>query len=218
MDFSFTQQIIIWILPVLFAVTVHEVAHGFVASKLGDQTARMLGRLTINPLKHVDLLGTIILPILLLAVSGGQLVFGWAKPVPINPRNFKHLRRDLALVSIAGPAANLFMAVVWALIMKLGLWLVNIHIGLGMPLMLMCAAGIRINLVLCVLNLIPIPPLDGGHFLINVLPSKWGYYYSKLERYGLLIILLLLITGLIRFILYPPVALLYILFTKLFGL
>jgi Zn-dependent protease len=216
LQLSMIQKIVIWFLPVLFAITVHEVAHGWVASKLGDQTAKMLGRLTLNPFKHIDLVGTILVPFLLLIFGG--VIFGWAKPVPINSRNFQHLRRDLALVSLAGPISNLIMAIFWAVVMKGGLLLLQTKSTFGLPITLMGEAGIQINLILGVLNLIPIPPLDGGHFLANVIPPKWGYYFSRLEKYGLLIVLILVSTGMIRFLLLPPVVALHHLLTKIFGL
>ena len=165
MDSSIIQKIAIWTLPVLFAIIGHEVAHGYVASLRGDQTARLAGRLTLNPMKHIDLFGTIIVPLLMLTVS--NFIFGWAKPVPIDARNLRRPRSDMILVAIAGPLSNFLMALFWAGIARLamtqGTWL-------GEPLYLMGNAGIMINVVLGVLNILPLPPLDGGRVLLNLLP------------------------------------------------
>jgi len=186
MDMTLIQKICIWAVPVLFAITVHEVAHGWVALKCGDKTALMLGRLTFNPLKHIDLIGTIFVPLILLALGG--FIFGWAKPVPVNPNNLKY-RRQMALVSIAGPLANLIMAFLWALLMKLGLYLSDHFTLASIPLIYMGQAGVFINLMLGLLNLIPIPPLDGGRFVSALLPGKQAYYYDRLEPYGFIILL-----------------------------
>lgn len=210
------QQIAIWAVPILFAITVHEVAHGWVASKFGDKTALMMGRLTLNPFKHIDLIGTIIVPALLLLFGG--FIFGWAKPVPVNWQNLHHPRRDMALVAIAGPTANLLMALLWAMIAKLGLlWGVQQSpIALGMALM--GQAGIMINLVLMVLNAIPIPPLDGSRVISSLLPPRAAYQFNKLEPFGFFILLLLLATGLLSHILLPAVTYLRQLFLLIFGL
>lgn len=216
MQLSFIQKFAIYALPILFAVTIHEVAHGWMASKLGDKTAKMLGRLTLNPIRHIDPVGTIIIPLLLLWIGG--FIFGWAKPVPINPKNLKNPRRDLALISISGPLSNLFMAVIWAMIMKVGVVLTQAGIGMAYPIILMGNAGITINLVLGLLNLIPIPPLDGGHFVSSILPRRLAHYYDRLERYGFIIILLLIATNALNFILAPPINGLYRLLNMLFRL
>ena len=161
-ELSLIQRIVVWILPVVFAITVHEVAHGWVAKKYGDNTASMLGRLTLNPVKHIDILGTIIIPgLLLLSFTG--FIFGWAKPVPVDPRNFKNPKRDMAFVALAGPVANLLMALGWALITRLGV-IIELEV-ISLPLIYSGVAGISINLVLALINLIPIPPLDGRRII-----------------------------------------------------
>ena len=216
MDMTLIQKICIWILPVLFAIVFHELAHGWVALKLGDKTALMLGRLSINPLRHIDPIGTVLVPGILLVLGG--FIFGWAKPVPITPNNFSHPRRDMALVSIAGPMSNLLMAIIWALIMKLGLYLTQDVTPLAAPVVYMGQAGIFINLMLMVVNLIPIPPLDGGRFVSNILPPKASYYYDKIEPVGILILLVLLVTGILGMVFAPILYGLINLFFHLFGL
>lgn len=194
------QLICIWALPVLFAVTVHEAAHGWVADRLGDPTARMLGRLTLNPIKHIDWIGTVLVPMILALTTG--FIFGWAKPVPVNKYNLKHPRRDWALVSIAGPVSNLLMAVLWASIAKIGMML----LGTGSPglfMMYVGKAGIAINLMLGVLNLIPIPPLDGGHAVSSLLPIQAARQYDKLEPYGFFVLLFLLFSGILNWFILP---------------
>lgn len=211
------QTLVTIALPLLFAITLHELAHGYAASWCGDQSGRMLGRLTFNPIKHIDLIGTIIVPLMTLLLSG--IVFGWAKPMPVNPRGMRHPRRDVALVALAGPLANLLMAVFWGLIGKLGL--ISEGMGnswLGVPLYYMGEYGIMINVVLGVLNLIPLPPLDGGKALASVLPGRAGYYYSRIEPYGFIILLLLIVSGIMFSILGFPVMYLVGLISMLCGL
>ncbi|MDI1229657.1 MAG: site-2 protease family protein [Methylobacter sp.] len=202
-ELTLLQRIVVWILPVIFAITVHEVAHGWVAKKYGDNTAAMLGRLTLNPVKHIDMFGTIIIPGLLL-ISGTGFIFGWAKPVPVDARNFKNPLRDMAIVALAGPVANLLMAVGWALIARLG---VSIHAqseAIALPLIYTGIAGISINLVLALLNLLPIPPLDGSRILTGILPRYWAWQYNRLERFGFIILLVLLYTRVLNLILEYP--------------
>lgn len=189
------QQVAIWVLPILFAITVHESAHGWVAHKLGDSTAKALGRLSFNPIKHIDPLGTVILPVILLLLGG--FVFGWAKPVPVNMRNLHKPRRDMALVAVAGPAANLLMAVFWVFIYKLG---ISQSVDF---LQWMGQAGITINLVLMALNILPILPLDGGRIVHSLLPPRVAQSYERSEPFGFFIILALLITGMLHFLLEP---------------
>lgn len=200
-ELTLIQRIVVWILPVVFAITVHEVAHGWVAKLYGDRTAFQLGRLSLNPLKHVDLVGTLLIPCLLL-ISGTGFIFGWAKPVPVDPRHFKRPRRDMAVVAFAGPLSNLLMALGWALLARIGVT-INIE-AISLPLIYSGVAGISINLVLALLNLLPIPPLDGSRMLSGVLPHYWAWQYNKLERYGFIILLLLLATDFLSKILAYP--------------
>ena len=198
---SLWYKILIWILPVLFAVTVHEVAHAWLACKLGDKTAHDNGRLSLNPLKHVDLFGSIVVPGTLLVVSG--FVFGWAKPVPIDVQQLDHPKRDMGLVALAGPLANLLMLVLWALLMKLGLAIMLPYPVIGAVLVYMGAAGILINAALMMLNLLPLPPLDGGRVLTSLLPSQQAIWLLKFERWGLFILFILLISGMVTKIIWP---------------
>ncbi len=197
------QRIAVWILPVIFAITVHEVAHGWVAKKYGDNTAAHLGRLTLNPLKHIDLFGTIILPTLLL-ITGTGFIFGWAKPVPVDPRHFKKPRQDMAIVALAGPASNLLMAIGWALIARIGVTVGVENEAIAMPLIYTGIAGISINLVLMLLNMLPIPPLDGSRILSGILPSYWAWQFNKLERFGFIILLVMLYTKVLNVVLDYP--------------
>lgn len=200
-ELSLLQRIAVWALPVIFAITVHEVAHGWMARRLGDPTAMMLGRLTLNPLKHIDPVGTLLVPGLLFLVS--PFIFGWARPVPVTWENLKHPKRDMALVAAAGPLANLVMALLWALFMKMGEMLSPALGSIAQLMVYMGIAGISINIVLMVLNLLPIPPLDGGRVLSGLLPGPWSWQLNRLEPYGFILLLLLLITGLLGQILGP---------------
>ena len=202
-ELTFVQKITVWALPILFAITVHEAAHGWVAKKLGDKTAMMLGRVTLNPIKHIDPIGTILLPLIALLMT--NFVFGWAKPVPVTWENLKNPKRDMALVALAGPFANILMALFWGIVMKIALSLGPDWYWLGTPLSLMGAAGIFINVILCVLNLLPLPPLDGGRILTAVLPGPLAWQVSRLEPYGLFILIALLVTGVLGRILGPPI-------------
>jgi Zn-dependent protease len=215
-SFNTVQEIAIWILPVLFAVTVHEVAHGWVASLLGDKTALMLGRLTLNPFKHIDIIGTVIVPLLCLLLGG--FVFGWAKPVPVSWRNLKKPRRDAALVALAGPGANFIMVFFWAMVSKLGIMLFQNGFSQAIFLGYMGHAGIAINLMLMILNLVPIPPLDGSRVASSLLPPHMARRYDAIEPYGLMILLVLILTNVLSFILMPPLAWIQTAITVLFGL
>lgn len=215
-DLNLFQQIIISILPIVFAITVHEAAHGWVAKHLGDSTALMLGRVTLNPIKHIDPVGTILVPGLMLAFSG--FLFGWAKPVPITWGNLRRPKRDMALVALAGPFANLIMALLWALVMKLCLLFYTDLSWLAQPLLEMGVVGVTINLILMVLNLLPLPPLDGSRVVSVLLPNKLSWYYNQLEKYGFLILITLLLTGLLGQIIGPPLTLCQTLIYRMIGL
>ena len=214
-ELSLIQRVVVWLLPVIFAITVHEVAHGWIAKKYGDKTAWMLGRLTLNPLKHIDPVGTLIIPGILL-LTGTGFIFGWAKPVPVDARNFKNPRHDMAIVALAGPIANLLMAVGWALVARLGVVL-NVEF-VSLPLIYSGIAGISINLVLALINLLPIPPLDGSRIITGILPSRLAWQYNRLERYGFLILLLLLFSGGLSLILGYPMYIAQKMFFSLAGL
>lgn len=202
-ELSLIERLAVWALPVIFAITVHEVAHGWVAERLGDPTARRLGRITLNPARHVDPVGTLLVPGFLLLAGG--FIFGWAKPVPITYENLRRPKRDMALVAAAGPGVNLLMAILWGVMIK-------VVYGLGLPpgttqgLVLMGVAGIQINVILMVLNLLPIPPLDGSRVLGGFLSNRSEAALMRIEPYGFLIILGLLITGILGTLLLPPVS------------
>lgn len=213
-NLSLVQTIAIWVLPVLFAITLHEVAHGWVASKLGDKTALMLGRITLNPIKHIDLIGTIVVP--LICLVAGNFVFGWAKPVPVDWRNLRNPRRDAALVAIAGPVSNLLMAIFWAFMAKVGFWIVQSGVSNGVFLVYMGIAGISINLLLMILNLFPLPPLDGSRVVSSLLSPQLARSYDTLEPYGFFILLALLLTGILQMLLSPPLAFMQKLFMNIF--
>ena len=214
MELTLIQQIAVYALPVIFAITLHEAAHGYAAKHFGDTTAYMLGRVSLNPLRHIDPIGTVLLPLVTLALGG--ILFGWAKPVPVN---FGHLRRpkqDMLWVAAAGPAANLFMALFWGLVMKVGLTMPES--SLALPMALMGKAGITINSVLMVLNLLPLPPLDGGRIAVSLLPSRLAYSYARIEPYGMIILIALLFSGVLNFVLWPLVNGSMGLISSLFGL
>lgn len=212
-ELSLVQKIAIWIVPVLLAITVHEVAHGWVASRLGDRTALMLGRLTLNPLKHVDPVGTILIPGMLLLLKAG-FIFGYAKPVPVDWRNLRHPKRDMAIVAAAGPLTNLLMATGWALLVRVGYLLGDT----GVALIFMGVAGVFINTILMVLNLLPLPPLDGGRVLTGLLPGRWAWYFSRIEPYGFFILIGLLVTGVLGIILWPAIELVWSLLLPVSGM
>nr|VFJ47260.1 MAG: Zn-dependent protease (includes SpoIVFB) [Candidatus Kentron sp. FW]VFJ49240.1 MAG: Zn-dependent protease (includes SpoIVFB) [Candidatus Kentron sp. FW] len=199
-ELNLIQKIIVWTPPVLLAITVHEVAHGWVAKHRGDPSAMMLGRLTLNPFKHIDPVGTILIPGLLLFLQA-TFIFGWAKPVPVTWQNLKRPRQDMASVAIAGPVANLIMAILWAIFAKTGLVLFQ-YFGNSILLMIyMGFAGISINVALMVLNLLPIPPLDGGRVLVSLLPASWAWRINRIEPYGFFIVIGLLVMGILQTIL-----------------
>jgi Zn-dependent protease len=206
MDLHLVQIIAVYALPVVLAITLHEAAHGYVAKCLGDLTAYAEGRVSLNPLRHIDPVGTVALPLFLLIVSklfGGGILFGWAKPVPVNFANLRHPKRDMLWVAAAGPGANLLMALGWAAVMKAGLMAQGSAYAL--PMALMGAAGVFVNVILMVLNLLPLPPLDGGRILVSLLPPRAGWAVSRLEPYGIVILLALLVTGMLGAILWPMI-------------
>ena len=216
-ELTLVQRIVVWILQVIFAITVHEVSHGWVAKKYGDNTASSHGRLTLNPIKHIDLFGTIILPGILL-MTGTGFIFGWAKPVPVDPRNFKNPLHDMAIVALAGPVSNLLMAFGWALIARVGVTIGAGAEAFSLPLIYMGVAGISINLVLALINLLPIPPLDGSRILTGMLPSYWAWQYNRLERFGFIILLVLLYTNMLGAILAYPMFVAQKVFFSIAGL
>ena len=199
MELSPIQYFTISIIPVLLAITVHEAAHGYAAKHFGDKTAYFLGRITLNPIKHIDPVGTVVIPGMLLLLSA-PFLFGWAKPVPVNFSNLNNPKKDMMWVALAGPASNLAMAIIWAIV--LGLFKSS---GASYALFIigMAQVGIMINLVLMLLNLLPIPPLDGGRIAVSLLPSPWSYKLASLERYGMFILIFLIVSGLLSAILLP---------------
>ena len=200
MELSIVQKISAYALPILFAITVHEAAHGYVARYFGDMTAHYMNRISLNPIRHIDPLGTIIFPALTLMLGG--ILFGWAKPVPVNFSNLNNPKKDMFWVALAGPAANFFMAIFWTILLaRINLFPDDAELFMRV----MCLAGIQINIVLMVLNLLPIPPLDGGRIAVSVLPYPWSSYIAGLERFGFFILIFLLITGLLGQILMPLV-------------
>ena len=203
-ELNLISTLFVFVIPVIFAVTVHEVAHGWSASQFGDQTARSMGRLTLNPIKHIDPVGTIVVPVIMYFASG--FIFGWAKPVPINWRNLGHPRRDMAIVAIAGPAANLLMLLFWAMSAKVIMLLGNDSNHLAQLLFIMCRIGITINIVLMILNLFPVLPLDGGRVLTSMLPPNLAISFSRMEPYGLIILVVLLLSGVLWKILLPVIS------------
>jgi len=199
------QTVAIYALPVLFAITLHEAAHGYVARHFGDMTAHAQGRISLNPIRHIDFVGTIVVPVTILVVSSlagsSGFLFGWAKPVPVNFSALRKPRQHMALVAAAGPGANLVMALVWALLLKISI--LNPENAFSVPLELMSRAGIVVNLVFMFLNLLPILPLDGGRILESLLPSRAAWQYAKLEPWGIPLLLLLLVTNVLTVVLEP---------------
>lgn len=215
-ELTLIQRIVVWMLPVIFAITGHEVAHGWMAKRFGDKTAQQQGRLTLNPLKHIDPVGTLLIPGLLLITFTG-FIFGWAKPVPVDARNFKNPKKAMMWVALAGPASNLLMALAWALLARVGVMLQAIEF-VSMPLIYSGVAGITINLVLMLVNMIPIPPLDGSRIVSGLLPDYWAWRYNQLERYGFLILLLLLATNALGYVLAYPMFYVQQVFFSLAGM
>ncbi len=197
------QTIAIYALPVLFAITLHEAAHGYVARHFGDMTAFAQGRISLNPLRHIDLVGTILVPLVIIALSGGRFLFGWAKPVPVNYSALRRPKQHMMWVAAAGPASNLVMALGWAILLKVAVLLPGNFFSV--PLRLMAEAGIVVNLVFMFLNLLPILPLDGGRIVAGLLPNRMAWQYAKLEPWGFPLLILLLATKVLDGILGPLV-------------
>lgn len=208
------QTISLAAIPVLFAITLHEAAHGYVARHFGDLTAYQQGRISLNPMRHIDPVGTILLPLLTLMLGG--ILFGWAKPVPVNFAALRRPKQDMLWVAVAGPASNLIMALGWGLFYKMA-WL-NPGNYFSEPMMGMAEWGIKINVVLMVLNLLPLPPLDGGRVAVSMLPHRQAYQLAKIEPYGMFILIFLAITPVLGWILLPPVRAMYQLISFLFGI
>ena len=221
MDANAFKTLILSIIPFLLAITVHETAHGYAAYKKGDYTAKMLGRISMNPIRHLDPLGSIMVP-LILAFSGAGVIFGWAKPVPINSFNFKNPRRDMVSVSLAGPLSNFLLAALLAFVLRVLLWVPGPEIlwysKIGQPLAGMLVLGIKINIYLGVFNLLPIHPLDGSHILEGLLPPEQARAYSRLSRYGSLFLIILLFTGVLTTVTYPLYFYIFRIITGIFGL
>lgn len=195
------QTIAIAALPVILAITLHEAAHGYAARHFGDPTAWQQGRITANPLKHIDLVGTIIVPGIILLLSTGGILFGWAKPVPVDFSRLRHPKSDMLWVAAAGPGANLAMLLFWALVMKLA-WLLPLNF-FSLPMARMAEVGMSVNIALMVLNLFPLPPLDGGRIAVSLLPRAVAWRFAQIERFGFPILLVLLFTGVLGSLLMP---------------
>ena len=204
----------------MLAISVHEAAHGYMAARRGDLTAKMLGRVTLNPIKHIAPMGTVLVPIIL-AMSGAP-VFGWAKPVPISPRNFKNPRKDNMIVSLAGPVSNFMLAFILALVLRILLWVPGYEViqssPVLQPLVAMVYAGVKISVILGVFNLLPIFPLDGSHVLEGLLPPQQAMAFSRISRYGPMILLLLIFTGILWKIIFPFYKICLALILAIFGL
>ena len=217
---EFISTLTIWALPVLFAITLHEAAHGYAARHFGDRTAELAGRISLNPLRHIDPMGTIVVPTLILVTSslaaGSAMLFGWAKPVPVNFGRLRNPKADMLWVAAAGPLANLVMAIGWALLFRLAVMMPESDYAI--PMARMADAGMQINAVLMMLNLLPLPPLDGGRIAVSLLPAGPAYKFARLEPYGFPLLLLLLFTGILGDILGPLVAIFRFVLAIVFGL
>lgn len=212
MELSLIQQIAVYALPVIFAITVHEAAHGYAARYFGDMTAHQAGRITLNPIKHIDPVGTILIPAMAIALGG--VLFGWAKPVPVNFGALRKPKKDMLWVALAGPAANFVMAIFWFLLLKFA---PAFPAAIVLPLGLMCKAGVTINIILMVLNMLPLPPLDGGRIMVSLLPRDLALKFAQIERYGFVILIVLLFSGLLGKIMSPLIAISYNVLNFFFG-
>jgi len=214
MELNIIQKIAVYALPVIFAITLHEAAHGYAARHFGDTTAYMLGRISLNPLRHIDPIGTVLVPLLTLLLGG--ILFGWAKPVPVNFSHLRNPKKDMLWVAAAGPMANLAMAVFWTIMIKLATLMPGN--SLALPLFLMGQAGVTINVVLMILNLLPLPPLDGGRIAVSLLPHNLAYRFALIEPYGLILLVLLMFSGVLGAILWPFINLTIRLLSAIFGI
>ncbi len=216
---SLIATLAIWSLPVLLAITLHEAAHGYVARHFGDPTAHLAGRITLNPFKHIDPVGTVLVPGAILVLStlfgAGGILFGWAKPVPVDFGRLRNPKADMLWVAAAGPFMNLVMALAWAALFKITL--AGPETAYSVALLRMADAGMQINAVLMLLNLLPIPPLDGGRIAVSLLPHQLAWQYARLEPFGFPILLLLLFTGILGQVLWPLMSAFRILLATLFG-
>lgn len=212
MELSLIQKIVIYAPPIIFAITVHEAAHGYAAKYFGDMTAYNAGRITLNPIKHIDLFGTILLPAMTILLGG--ILFGWAKPVPVDFSRLRHPKKDMLWVAAAGPASNFLMAIFWVFVIKFSMGSPE---PISFPLAEMGKAGISINIVLMVLNLLPLPPLDGGRIAVSLLPVPYAIKFAQIERFGFLILIALMFSGLLNKILDPFINAVYALIISLFG-
>ncbi len=212
MDFAqIARQVIISAFPILIAIVFHELSHGVVANKLGDPTAKMMGRLTLNPIAHIDPFGTVLMPLMLIVFTNGQFVFGYAKPVPINPMNFKNPKRDMAISAAAGPVTNILLAIASILILKFFvvpaslLLPASVSSSVMTPLAMIFQSSVVVNVILACFNMIPIPPLDGGRVLTGLLPYRQAVSFSKIEPFGFIIVLILIVTGIAHYFVVPMV-------------
>lgn len=199
--YNFLVTVSIYAIPVIFAITLHEAAHGYVARHFGDTTAYMLGRITLNPVKHIDPIGTIVLPLVTVFLSG--FMFGWAKPVPVNERNLRRPKQDMMWVAAAGPGSNVVQAIVWAAIAKALSYFADSPISTYW--FAVAEAGIQVNVVFAILNLFPLLPLDGGRIVASLLPDRLSYGYARLEPYGMIVLIVLIVTGALSWLLSPLV-------------
>lgn len=216
MDFAYLIQLIaLYAIPGIFAITLHEAAHGYAARHFGDPTAYQAGRISLNPVRHIDPIGTLLIPAIVLFASGGKFAFGWAKPVPVDFGRLRQPKRDMLWVAAAGPGANLFMALLWAIAVKVVGALPASYFT--EPALLMAQGGIIINIVLMVLNLLPLPPLDGGRIAVSLLPHRLAYQVARIEPYGMILLMILLFTGLLGAVMLPLIAAALSLISWLFG-
>lgn len=210
------QLIALYAIPGIFAITLHEAAHGYAARHFGDPTAYQAGRISLNPLRHIDPVGTLLIPAMILFASGGKFAFGWAKPVPVNFGRLRHPKRDMLWVAAAGPGANLLMALIWAFFFKIMTIIPTNYFS--EPALRMAQGGIIINFVLMILNLLPLPPLDGGRIAVSLLPHRLAYQFSRVEPYGMIILIVLMFTGLLSAVMLPLIGMAISIIGFLFGI